>query len=89
MTLDKQPLFSYGITELESFDHPTRFQRKLHPKEDCLFYVVGIFYQTKPDSWSQDRGGNRAELVLRGHDLYYSMPPQIESMPCGQIVFTP
>lgn len=87
MTLDKHPLFSYGITELESFDKPTSFQKKLNPKEDCLFYVVAIFYQTKADAWSQERGGNRAELVLKGQDLFYRMPPQIDSLPCGQMIF--
>ena len=87
MTLDKQPLFSYGITELESFDNSTRFQRKVNPKEDCLFYVVAIFYQTRADAWSQERGGNRAELVLKGQDLFYRMPPQIDSLLCGRIVF--
>ena len=85
MTLDKQALFSYGITELESFDKSTKFQRKLNPKEDCLFYVVAIFYQTNADAWNQERGGNRTELVLDGQDLFYNMLPQIDSLPCGHI----
>ena len=84
---DKQSLFSYGITELESFDKSTSFQRKLNPKEDCLFNVVAIFYQTREDAWSQERGGNRAELVLKGQDLFYRMSPQVDSQPCGQIIF--
>ena len=88
MTLDKQPLFSYGITKLESFDESTRFQRKLNPGEDCLFYVVAIFYQTRAGAWSQERGGNRAELVLKGKDLFYKMPPQIDYLPCGRIIFS-
>ena len=87
MTLDKQPLFSYGITELESLDKSTSFQRNLNPKEDCLFYVVAIFYQTRADAWSQERGGNRAELVLKGQNLFYKMPSQINSLPCGHILF--
>ena len=86
MTLDKQSLFSYGITELESFDKPTRFQRTISPDEECLFYVVAIFYQTKPTAQNQQRGGNRAELVLKGQDLFYRMPPQIDSLPCGHII---
>ena len=85
MTLDKQALFSYGITELEAFDKSTKFQRKLNPKEDCLFYIVAVFYQTNADAWNQERGGNRAELVLDGQDLFYNMLPQIDSLPCGHI----
>ena len=87
MTFDKQSLFSYGITALESFDNPTKFHRKLDPNEDCLFYVVAIFYQTRADALNQERGGNRAELVLKGHDLFYKMPPQIDYLPCGHIIF--
>ena len=87
MTLDKQNLFSYGVTELESFDQSTRFQRTINPKGDCLFYVVAIFYQTKAGAWNQERGGNRAELVLKGQDLFYRLPPQIDSLLCGHIVF--
>lgn len=83
MTLDKQNLFSYGVTELESLDSPTRFQRKLNPKEDCLFYVVAILYQTKAGAWNPEGGGNRAELVLKGQDLFYRMPPQVDSLLCG------
>lgn len=87
MTLNKRGLFSYGLTELASFDHPTSFQRKLDPQKDCLFYVVAIFYQTKAEDWSQERGGNRAELVVKGQDLFYNMPPQLDALPCGKIIF--
>lgn len=86
MTHDKRLLYNYGVTQLESFDQPTRFQKTLNPGEECLFYVVAIFYQTKPTSQNQSRGANRAELVLKGQDLYYRMPPQIDSLPCGQII---
>lgn len=86
MTIDKQSLFSYGITELESFDKPTSFQRTIGPDEECLFYVVAIFYQTKATAENQQRGGNRAELVLKGQDLFYRMLPQIDSLPCGHII---
>jgi len=87
MTLDKRNLFSYGVKELESFDQSTRFQRKLNPHEDCLFNVVAIFYQAKAGERNQERGGNRAELVLKGQDLYYRMPPQIDFLHCGHITF--
>ena len=87
MTLDKQGLFSFGVKDIESFDQSTKFQKTLNPKEDCSFYVVAIFYQTQADPWSQERGGNRAELVLDGADLYYRMLPQVDSLYCGRISF--
>jgi hypothetical protein len=87
MTLEKENLFSYGVTELESLDKSTNFQRKVDPGEDCLFYVVGIYYQTKAGEWSHNRGGNRAEFILKEQDLFYRMPPQIDSLPCGNIIF--
>ncbi|MBX2969980.1 MAG: hypothetical protein KF803_11465 [Cyclobacteriaceae bacterium] len=86
MTLDKQYLFSYGVTELESFDKPTSLQRTINPNEECLFYVVAIFYQTRATAQNQRRGGNRAELVLEGQDLFYRMPPQINSLSCGHVI---
>ena len=87
MTLDKQDLFSYGVTELESFDRSTTFQRTINPNEDLLFYVVGIFYQTLAAARDQQRGGNRAELVLKGQDLFYRIPPQVDLLRCGHIIF--
>lgn len=87
MTLKKQNLFSYGITELKSLDKSTQFQKHIKPKEDCLFYIVAIFYQTNIDAINQQRGGNRAELILDGQNLYYKMSPQIDSLHCGQINF--
>ena len=86
MTIDKYPLFSYGITELESLDRPTRILRKIDTGENCLFYVVAFFYQTKKAAWRQERGGNRAELVMKGQNLFYRMTPQVDYLPCGQIV---
>jgi hypothetical protein len=86
MTLAKQSLFDYGARDLASFEKPTQFQRTINPGEECLFYVVAIFYQTKATAQNQQRGGNRAELVVKGQDLFYRMPPQIDSLPCGQII---
>lgn len=86
MTLDKQNLFNYGVTDLESFDQPTSYQKKLKPNEDCLFNVVAIFYQTKANATNQYKGGNRGEFILKGLDLYYRMPPQIDYLYCGHII---
>lgn len=91
MTLDKESLSNYGVTGLESFldfNKPTMFQRTINPKEECLFYIGTVFYQARGTVWKdQSRGGNRAELVIKGQDLFYSMIPQIGSLPCGHIIF--
>ena len=86
MTQDKKSLFGYGVTVLESLEKPTRFQRIINPNEECLFYVVAVFYQTKATAQNQQRGGNRAELVLKGQHLFYRMTPQIDSLSCGHII---
>ncbi len=85
MTMDKQNLFSYGITELEFSNRPKKLKRRIGPNDDFLFYVVAFFYQTEKDKWQQGRGGNRAELVLNGDELYYKIPPQEPSLFCGRI----
>lgn len=86
MTHDKKLLFNYGVTDLEFFDQPTSFQKTLAPDEEILFYVVSIFYQTSPTAPNHQRGGNRAELILKGDKLFYSMLPQIDLLPCGRII---
>jgi hypothetical protein len=86
MTHDKQSLFDYGVTYLKSLDKPTIFQRTLQPKEECLFSIVAIFYQTIATPENRDRGGNRAELIIKGQDLFYRMSPAIDSLLCGQII---
>lgn len=86
MTLEKQNLFNYGVRALDSFDQSTSMQRTLAPDEDFLFNVVAIFFQTKDAEWGE-RGGNRAELVVKGQDLFYRMPPQIDYLHCGRVIF--
>ena len=85
MTLEKQNLFNYGLTDFDSLDDSTIIQKTLEPNEEHLFYVVAVFYQTKTDAQNENRGGNRTELVLEGENLFYKMLPQIESMHCGNI----
>ena len=93
MTLDKEPLYNFGATGLESFldtglNKPTMLQRTINPKEEFLFYTGTVFYQAMGTvQTNQSRGGNRAEFVLKEQDLFYSMLPQINSLPCGQVVF--
>ncbi|MFK7783490.1 MAG: hypothetical protein AB8B56_00165 [Crocinitomicaceae bacterium] len=85
MTMDKQHEFSYGVTELQWLDQKTALDLSVRPNEDGLFYVVAVFYQTTAKAWEDERGGNRAELVLDGSDLYYRMKPQVDLMHCGTI----
>ncbi len=89
MTFEKRVLFSYGITSLASLEQATHFQKKLNPHEECFIYVVALFYQTKPEAWRQERGGNRGEFVLQGQDLYYNLRPQVDMRPCGQLMVDP
>lgn len=86
MTYGKRSVYDFGVKNFEGFGKPTSFRRLLKPGEECRFNVVGIFYQTLPTAEFRDRGGNRAEFVLKGHDLFYRMPPQIEWLPCGKII---
>lgn len=88
MTHDKQSKYNYGVTGLESFlefNRPTLLKRTINPKEELLVYIGTVFYQTKSTEAFQERGGNRAELVLKGPNLIYRMLPQIDSLPCGRI----
>ena len=73
MTVDKVGSFSYGITELDSFEEPTDLSRTVRAGETTLFYIVAFFYQIKENDFTNERGGNRAELVLKGNQLYYNL----------------
>ena len=86
MTPDKKNLFDYGISHRKSFDESTSFHRILKSKEECFFTVEAIAYQTVASADFHVRGGNRAEFILDGKDLYFRMPPQIEWLLCGRII---
>jgi len=82
MTLDKEPLFNYGL-DLEPFldksiNKPSKLQRTINPIDSCLFYVVAI------SNYGVD-GVIRAEFSLEGQDVFYRIDT-IE-FKCGQIVF--
>ena len=82
MTLDKEGLYAYGATGLKSFldtglNKPTMMQRTINPKEAFLFYIGVLYHQAYASS--------RAELVLKGKDVFYEVGG-IE-IPCGQIAF--
>ena len=70
MTLDKAPLFAYGLADLESFldksiHKPFSLNRTINPKESSGFYIVIL---------SLIEGANgtmRTGLSLKGQNLFY------------------
>ena len=70
MTRDKEDLFSYGLTNLESFldnsiHKPSSLKRTINPKELSGFYVV------KLSDGTEGGGILRTGLILKGQDLFY------------------
>jgi hypothetical protein len=88
MALEKETLFGYGATGLESFldtglTKPTMLQRTINPNDACVFYIGVLF--------TQSYGPARAELILKEQELFYrirGIAAQFDSelIPCGQIV---
>jgi hypothetical protein len=95
MTSDKEDLFSYGLTNLESFldnniHKRSSLKRTINPKESSAFYVIKLSLTTE--------GGAilRTGLILKGQDLFYRVsvyknspaPSSLISekeIPCGSI----
>jgi len=95
MTRDKEDLFGYGLTDLDSFldnsiHKPSSLKRTINPKESSAFYVVKLSLTTE--------GGAilRTGLILKGQDLFYRVsvyknspaPSSLISekeIPCGSI----
>ena len=70
MTLDKFPLFNYGLTDIESFlnqsiHKPSPLKRTINPKESSGFYVVILCLVEGA------HGTLRTGLSLKGQDLFY------------------
>ena len=70
MTLDKEPLFNYGLTDLESFldnsiHKPSSLKRTINPKESSGFYVVTLCLIEGA------HGTMRTGLSLKGQNLFY------------------
>ncbi len=71
MTLDKFPLFNYGLAGIASFldkniHKPSSLKRTINPKESSAFYVVILSRTTEVAS-----GILRTGLSLKGQDLFY------------------
>jgi hypothetical protein len=98
MTRDKEDLFSYGLTNLESFldnsiHKPSSLKRTIKPKESSGFYFLKLSLVSEGP-----RGGGdilRTGLILKGQDLFYRVsvyngtaPPSLISekeIHCGSI----
>ncbi|MEO7988528.1 MAG: hypothetical protein ABI663_03245 [Chryseolinea sp.] len=85
MTLANTIAYDYGVDVKsfldKSFSEPTVLQRTINPNEEYFFNIGAL----------SDQGGSveRAELVLKGQDLFYRiLGPHLdpELIPCGRIV---
>ncbi len=69
MTIDKEPLYDYGLTGVKSFldnniHKPSSLKRTINPKESSGFYVVILF-----EHWMG--APFRTELSIKGQNLFY------------------
>jgi hypothetical protein len=74
MTLDKIPLFNYGLTGLDSFldkniHKSSSLKRTINPKESIGFYVVKLGLVSEGPRGAGDI--LRTGLILKGQDLFY------------------
>lgn len=82
MTLDKVPLFNYGLTDLESFidnsiHKSSSLKRNINPKESNGFYVVMLCLIEGA------HGTLRTGLRLKGQNLLYRINDK--EIDCGSI----
>ena len=98
ITRDKEGLYNYGLTDLDSFlvntiDKPSSLKRTIHPKESSGFYVVRLSIKPK-SGWPNVKGdGNiqrnseygttRAGFSLKGQNLIYTLNGK--EINCGKI----
>jgi len=88
MTKDQLPLFSYGVTGLQSFldssfHKPTALNTIIEPHDECIFSVVMISHKL-------EHGAVRSGLILKEEKLFYRKsvhPYETRLIPCGEIVF--
>lgn len=86
MTVDKQELYNYGLTDLtfflnDVFYKSTSLQRTIPPNKEYAFYCIMLSYMPEERLV-------RAGFILKGHELFYrinSLDPEV--IPCGKILF--
>ena len=98
MTRDKQDLFNYGLTDLDSFlvnsiHKPSSLKRTVNPRKSSGFYVVRLFIIPKSGLQSvkgddnihrnPDYGTTRAGFSLKGQNLFYTLNGK--EIHCGKI----
>jgi hypothetical protein len=97
MTLDKEDLFNYGLTDLDfldnSIDKPSSLKRTINPKKSSGFYVVRLLIKPKSGWQSVKRdpnirrnseyGTTRAGFSLKGQNLFYTLNGK--EILCGSI----
>jgi hypothetical protein len=84
MTLDKIPVFMYGLKNIESFldnnmHKPSSFQRNINPKESSGFYFLMLILTKKAT------GMARTGLSLKGQDLFYKISRYSSTKPISLI----
>lgn len=87
MNIEKEQLFDYGLTNLESLlnDKPKQLgvlQKKINPKEDYIFYTAVFIHIS---GW----GPARAKYEVKDQDLLYkiSMGSDTTMILCGNLYF--
>lgn len=87
MNPDKEQVFDYGLTNLQSLlNHESNqlsvLQKMINPKEDYTFYTVFFMHI---EGW----GPARAKFELKDQDLFYkiSMGSDTTIIPCGSLDF--
>lgn len=69
MTVDKAPLFNYGLDDIDAvlinkLQDPTFLQKTINSNETCLFYIITLFKKGV-------NGTIRTGLSLKDDKLYY------------------
>ncbi len=87
MHIEKEQLYDYGLTNLQSLlnDESKRLNvlhKIIQPKKDYIFYIAVFIHIS---GW----GPSRAKFELKGKDLIYkiNMGPETTFIPCGSLDF--
>jgi hypothetical protein len=87
MNIEKEQLFDYGLTNLQSLINDESNQlsilkKKIGPKEDYFFYVTVFIH-------IDGNGSARAKFELNDKELFYkiSMGSDTTLIPCGSLGF--
>ena len=87
MNIEKEQLFDYGLTNLQSIlndesNQLSILQKKIRPKEDYFFYIA-VFIHIEGSGYA------RAKFELNDKELFYkiSMGSDTTLIPCGSLDF--